>query len=392
VRGEARNILGLAIASQASLSIVQWGIGALGPDLESHYGMSAAALGALLQAAAVGNALALILAGGLVDQQGVRVPMIVGGIGAGATLALGALAPSAWVLGGALVVFGVFGSFVAVAGSVAVFHAFGAARRGLAMGVRQMSISLGGLLAAVLLPGLSYLGGIRLAFTICGILTAISAVAFGLASARGLAHGAARPPFEPVAVLRIPGMPRLMLVGMLLITTLTTVLTFGVTALVDDGASRVAGAALVAVISLAAVTARLFWGRLADGAGGTRRRRTLCEVAVVACAGALLYWAATRVGPGLELPVMAFFAFGALGFNGVFYVIAGELAGPGRAGQAVGLGSTVLFGGSALAAVPLGALADVAGYQALWPVAAACAALGLLVARGLPDGAPPAPA
>ena len=122
---EGRNILGLAIASQASLSIVQWGIGALGPDLESHYGMNAAALGALLQAAAVGNALALVLAGGLVDQQGVRVPMIVGGIGAGATLALGAFAPSAWVLGGALVVFGVFGSLIAVAGSVAVFHAFG---------------------------------------------------------------------------------------------------------------------------------------------------------------------------------------------------------------------------------------------------------------------------
>jgi MFS family permease len=131
---------------------------------------------------------------------------------------------------------------------------------------------------------------------------------------------------------------------------------------------------------------------MADRAGGTRRRRTLCEVALVACGGALLYWAATGVGPGLELPVMALFAFGALGFNGVFYVIAGELAGPRRAGQAVGLGSTVLFGGSALAAVPLGALADVAGYQALWPVAAACAALGVLVARGLPEGAPPAPA
>ena len=52
----------------------------------------------------------------------------------------------------------------------------------------------------------------------------------------------------------------------------------------------------------------------------------------------------------------------------------------------------MLFGGSALVAVPLGALADVAGYEALWPVAAVFAALGLLVARGLPQTVPPAPA
>src|SRR5262249_39145807 len=136
----------------------------------------------------------------------------------------------------------------------------------------------------------------------------------------------------------------------------------------------------------------LFWGRMADGDGGTRRRRTLCDVATVACIGALVYWAASQVGVPAQLAAMVPFAFGALGFNGVFYVIAGELAGPRRAGQAVGLGSTVLFGGSALAAVPLGALADHAGFEALWPVAALAAGLGLLVARGLPDPQPTAPA
>src|SRR5262249_20493042 len=99
VRSEARTILGLAIASQASLSVVQWGLAALGPDLASHYGMSAAALGALLSAAAVGNALTLVVAGGLIDRQGVRLPLVIGGIGCGAALALGALAPNAWLLG-----------------------------------------------------------------------------------------------------------------------------------------------------------------------------------------------------------------------------------------------------------------------------------------------------
>ena len=86
----------------------------------------------------------------------------------------------------------------------------------------------------------------------------------------------------------------------------------------------------------------------------------------------------------MQLPAVAFFAFGALGFNGVLYAIAGELAGPRRAGQAVGLASTVLFGGGALGAVPLGMLADSAGYRALWPAAALLAGLGTLFRSASP--------
>jgi hypothetical protein len=39
--------------------------------------------------------------------------------------------------------------------------------------------------------------------------------------------------------------------------------------------------------------------------------------------------------------------------------------------------STALFGGGAVAAVPLGALADAEGYRSLWLAAAAAAALGV---------------
>ena len=62
----------------------------------------------------------------------------------------------------------------------------------------------------------------------------------------------------------------------------------------------------------------------------------------------------------------------------MLYVIAGEIAGAARAGQAVALMSTALFGGGALAAVPLGALADAEGYRSLWIAAAVAAGLGVL--------------
>jgi len=75
----------------------------------------------------------------------------------------------------------------------------------------------------------------------------------------------------------------------------------------------------------------------------------------------------------------------------VLYLIAGEIAGAARAGQAVALMSTMLFGGGALAAVPLGVLVDAEGYRSLWIAAALAAGLGVLATIGLeprPHGHP----
>ena len=82
-------------------------------------------------------------------------------------------------------------------------------------------------------------------------------------------------------------------------------------------------------------------------------------------------------GIAVRIAAMVVLSLGALGFNGVLYLIAGEIAGAARAGQAVALMSTALFGGGALAAVPLGALADAEGYRSLWIATAVAAGLGV---------------
>jgi MFS family permease len=139
------------------------------------------------------------------------------------------------------------------------------------------------------------------------------------------------------------------------------------------------------------MAARIVFGRLADRDAGNRRRATLRDVALLAAVGGLVFWFASGQGLAVQLVAVAFFAFGALGFNGLVYAIAGELVGPERSGQAVGLAATVLFGGGALAAIPLGFLADSLGYRALWPAAAALAAGGALLTLGLPRTAPQLP-
>ena len=83
--------------------------------------------------------------------------------------------------------------------------------------------------------------------------------------------------------------------------------------------------------------------------------------------------------------VTAMMGFGAFGWNGVLYVTAGEMVGPRRAGRAVGVASTIVFGCGSLAAPLAGGVAQVAGYDAMWLTAAASSACGAAVAlRVLP--------
>jgi MFS family permease len=107
-------LLVLALACQASISIVQWGLGVIAPDLQSRYGLSAAGLGALVNATALGNAVALIAAGVVVDRSGPRRPLLFAGSACGLLLVIGALLKNPVGLGVALFASGVAGAVVAV--------------------------------------------------------------------------------------------------------------------------------------------------------------------------------------------------------------------------------------------------------------------------------------
>lgn len=371
----------LAVAAQATLSMVQWGLGAFAPELTERFELSPAALGAVLAAASLGNALAHVPAGAVVDSFGPRVPLILGGLASGALVLVGGQAGHAALLALALFLAGIAATLVALGGTVTVFEAVPLRRRGLAMGLRQMAVSFGGLLAAILLPVLGAAGGVPLALGVCGVASAVTAVAFGLISigrprrSGGGVRGAFR-------VLKVPGMPRVIACGILLMCPLSGLLTFSVVALRDAGAGRAAAGGAFVAITLAAMVARVAWGRVADsprfGRGGA-----LAAAAVWSAAAGLVAWLVWPLGPTAGMIALPIFAVGALGANGVVHLIAGELAGPAAAGRAIGWTSTALFGGYALWAPPLGLLADAAGFRSLWLAGAAASVAGIVFARGL---------
>jgi MFS family permease len=306
--------------------------------------------------------------------------LIVGGIVNGIGLLLAASAGTAETFAAALVLAGIGGAAVPVAGMTALLRVFEPAQRGMAMGWRQLGVPLGGTLGAAILPALAAVGGVRLAMAGAGVAAAATALAFAVVSDDRPAS-VSRAGQSVAAVLRIPGFKPLLAVGLLYVLALGAILAHYVGALRDAGLSHAEAAAGFAALNVTAAVSRIVWGRVADGGGGTRRARTLTEIGILTVAATCVMPLVLAVVPTAALGFGVVVAFGAFGMNGVLYLLAGELAGSSRAGRAVGVASTVVFGMGSLAAPIAGVAIERTGYDAVWVMSAVVAAAGAVTAR-----------
>jgi MFS family permease len=267
-----------------------------------------------------------------------------------------------------------------VAGMTALLRVFEPDKRGMAMGWRQLGVPLGGTLGAAVLPALAALGGVRLAMAGAGVAATATALAFAVVSDGRPAASVRSPGHSVAGVLRIPGFKPLLAVGLLYVLGLGAILAHYVGALRDAGLSHAEAAAGFAALNITAALSRLVWGRLADGGGGTRRARTLRDIGILTVCAACVMPVALSMGAPSALVAGVVLAFGAFGMNGVLYLLAGELAGPSRAGRAVGVASTVVFGMGSLAAPIAGLAIERTGYDAVWVLSAVAAAAGAITA------------
>src|SRR5262249_30298983 len=190
------------------------------------------------------------------------------------------------------------------------------------------------------------------------------------------------------SILDSPGMRRLLVVACFYIVVLQALVTYAVPSARAAGLSAFAASVTYFAINLTAMVARIVWGGAADRGGGARRVRTIVETGVTAAVGALLFALALHAGPVATVVAAIVFGFGALGWNAVVYVTAGERAPPGLATRSFAVAATVVFVVSALSTPPLGALAARAGWDAFWITTAAVAAAGAAIAARLPRTLP----
>jgi sugar phosphate permease len=359
-------VLAVGTAAQASFSVVLIGMSALAPALRDRYELSVAEVGVVLGAASAGMTLSLLPWGLAADRVGERLAIALGLGGASAALAAAAFAPSVGVLVGLLALSGLGGASVNAASGRAVMHWFGPEERGLALGIRQAAIPIGGATGAVVLPALGLRAGL-LAMA-GGCLGGALAGALLLREAGGEIGELGRP-------LRDPRTWWLSFGSSLLLVAQIAVIGFVVLFLHDErGLSAAAAAAVLAVIQLLGIAIRIGAGWWSDRLGSriVPLRRLGVALALAVAASALL------VDAPLVALVPVLVVAGALGlsWNGLSFTAAAEFAGRARSGAAIGLQQTALAVSYTLAAIGFAAIVDATSWRLGFALAAICPLVG----------------
>ena len=219
----ARTTLIVAVAAQAAVSIVQFGMPAIEPQIRSHLQIGPAGFGAVFAAIGLGSAMVLMPVGILVDRFGAR-PVLFGGRAAERRGYLAAASTSnAWAFAGGVFLAGVGSAAVPVAGMSSLIRAFPPEKRGIVLGWRQLAVPMGGTIGAVMLPLLAHAGGVRLALLCAAAATTITTAWFAVLS-RGEGGTAGRLSLD--GVLTAPGMRPLLCVALLYAFPLSAALTY----------------------------------------------------------------------------------------------------------------------------------------------------------------------
>ncbi|WP_113701109.1 MFS transporter [Nonomuraea lactucae] len=371
-------MLGLGINAHACVTLGLFGLPLVMPDVQRFFGVSLPVAGMIANAPAIGILFALVPWGVLADRRGERLVLGLGVGLAGVFFAGVALVTEVWAVIALLALAGAAGSAALVGGGRIVLRWFRPPERGVAMGLRQVSYTLGMAVAAFVLPPVAWAHGVQGVLLVCSTTSLVAAVLAALflagpplrVSRAGTAPAVS--PYRQPALWRVHATSALQLVAQVVVGT------YGVTCLVEvyrwDG---VRAGQLFGVAAIAGAAVRIAVGRWSDRTGlrmAPLRSLTFCALAVLVL---LVAGAVTESWLG---PVMlAAAAMITVAGNGLAYLAAGELAGPGWAGRVLGTHNTVQ-NVVALVMTPLaGVLITSTGYWAGFAAGLVCALLSLPV-------------
>ena len=371
-------MLAAGTAAQTSFSAVTIGLPVLAPLLRDAYDLSLFRVGIVLDSVWIGTMLTLLPWGLLADRIGERLVLGVGLGACGAALIGAAHADSFNQLVVLLALAGAAGASVNSASGRAVMQWFPASERGLALGVRQTAIPLGGLVSAIALPAL----GLHSAFIFLAALCFAGAL-FGSAVIRD--REAAADVLEPHGLRTTLRDARLWWLcggSSLYVAAQIAVTGFVVLFLHDErGFSPGEAAAVLGGIQVLATVLRIATGRWSDVIGS---RLVPLRIVGLASSVTLALAAAVLDAPSVLL-VPAFVLAGGLSmsWNGLSFTAAAELAGRGRSGAAIGMQQTALSAAGALVPPAFAALVAATSWRVGFALAAVFPLVGVQLLRPL---------
>ncbi len=365
-------ILAVGVLAQAAQATIVNGVAFLIPSLHTEAGLSLAQAGTLAGAPLFGGVFTLVMWGAISDRFGERFALTAGLGLASAATAAATLTTSIPALGILLVLAGAGAVSANAASGRVVVGWFAPRQRGLAMGIRQMSVPLGVAAGALVIPPVAAHHGVAWALAFPALACGIAALACVL--------GILDPPRPDRAEAQRTGMlanpyrsswtlARIHAASILLVVPQYVVWTYSLVWLITDREWDETGAGLlITVAQILAAVGRVAAGSWSDRVGSRLGPMRLVAVSVVLAMVAL---AATSLSGSVAAVVVLLVASVLTSApNGLAFTAVAEIAGPYWGGRALGVQNTGQFVAAAAVGPVFGALIAVVGFPAAFAIAA----------------------
>ncbi len=382
-------MLALGVLAQAAGTVLLSTPAFLIPLLHTERGLPLPLAGLLAATPTIGMVLTLILWGALADRVGER--WVIAGGTALAALAAGAAAATS----ANYVVLGIFfllGGAAAASSNAAsgrlVVGWFPRERRGLAMGIRQMSQPLGVAIAAVTIPVLAERDGIAPAILASVVFCGVLAIACAIFLRDPLRHprAAATKAVESNPYRGSSLLWRIHSVSLLLVVPQFTLSTFGLVWLIADQHVTAALAGVVIGLSqFVGAVGRIGAGVLSDRVGS--RMRPLRWVAIAAAVAMIVLAGLDWLEWPFAIVAMVLATTISVADNGLAFTAVAEIAGPHWSGRALGTQNTGQYIAASAVGPVAGALIGLVGYPLTFVASALCALIAVPLVPNYDEGA-----
>jgi sugar phosphate permease len=374
-------ILALVTLAYAAVALAALAAAPLAPFLLDDLGLTRVQVGLLLPAVYLGGVVMSLPAGWLTDRLGTRLTLALGMAVTGVPMALAAATPSLPVLLLCFVAAGFGFSVGNPATGRAVVDWFPPHERGVAMGVKQTGLTLGGIAGALLLPLIAVELGWRRALAIAGAVAALGSLAvvalYRNPARTGQAHPVAGPRFGELGVFLARGGVRMLLAGAFLLSTMQASLLayFALYARESFGLSAVAAGQLLALAQVGGTVGRLGGGLVSDRALGGRRRPGVVATALVGAASFAAFALETALPRALLWILAPVAGAGAFGWVGLYFALVAEIGGARYAGLLTGVAVACAWSGVLVGPPLFGLVVEMTGgYSMAWLLLAVLAA------------------
>ena len=372
-------VLAASVVTQATVSAMFQGLPALGPALQTTFGLTTATVGIMLGCVSVGASTVVIFWGRLLDRTTDRFIAAVGLFGAAILLICAAFAArmaSEWVTAVCLVAAGGLAVAPSLAITSGMARAFkGTKRFGLAFGIRQAAVPVGGVLASVTLPVIAYSHGLSLPFVVLAIAMAVS----GIYVLFVIRHGERTP-----RSAQLPSADWHRIIPLLVSCALYTFTQIGILALLtlflfnERGWDPRTAALIYSIVMASAIGSRIAVGHLADRlvGGALRIYRVIGIVTAL-----LLIASAATVHFSVVVPLIVLAAISGMTWNPLIFALTVQAVPPARLGATQGVVTSVIFLGAGLAPIVIAPITSATSWSVGWLILALACVVGAVIAR-----------